>query len=78
MQKGQARCRQVCDLFKKLEGNEWGMWGRREGEGGRKGLAVVAMEMTRNASVAPGCPHRLIGSKPRPVPSTVLPQIPRS
>lgn len=48
VRKRQQRCRQVCNLFKKLEGN------RRAGgpqRGGGGGVAVVAMGMTRNVSL---------------------------
>lgn len=59
----------MCDLFKELEGNEGDEGRGRGGRGKEYGVVVVAMEMTRNVPVPPGCPHRLIGPKPRPVPS---------
>lgn len=52
-------------------------WGSR-GTGKEGGVAVVAMETTRNVPVAPGCPHRLMGPKPRPVPHNCLSQVPRT
>lgn len=70
--KGKKRCRQVCDLFKELEGSRGRRW-RVEGRG-VVGVVVVAMAMTWNAHVAPGngslaiSPHRLMDAKPRPVP----------
>lgn len=66
------RCRQVCDLFKELEGSGGGaVFGGRWEEGADR---VVAMAMTWNAHVAPGnsslaiSSHRLMGPRPRPVP----------
>lgn len=53
VRKRQKRCRQVCDLFKGLEGNQReGPGVHRGGDlGGPFGVAVVAMEMTRNVSL---------------------------
>lgn len=55
VRKRQKRCRQVCDLFKELEGNRRAGGPQRGGgevgrEGGRE-VAVVAMRMTRNVSL---------------------------
>lgn len=48
----QKRCRQVCDLFKELEGNRRaGGPQRGGGREERREVAVVAMEMTRNVSL---------------------------
>lgn len=51
VRKRQKRCRQVCDLFKKLEGNRRAGGPQRGGRDGGRVAAVVAMEMTRNASL---------------------------
>lgn len=69
---GKKRCRQVCDLFKEMEGRgggrAWESTGREGGEG------IVAIAMTWNVHVTPGnsslaiSPHSLMGPKPRPVP----------
>lgn len=66
---GEERTEEVQTGVRPLQG-AGGQQGGGGGEGRREGV-VVAMEMTRNVPVAPGCPHRLMGPKPRPVPSTV-------
>lgn len=57
----------MCDLFKEMEGRGGGGSGGLEG-----GAGIVAMVMTRNVHVNGSLaisPHRLMGPKPRPVPS---------
>lgn len=72
---GKKRCRQVCDLFKEMEGRGRGGGRTWESRGRVGGAGIVAMAMTWNVHVTPGSgslaisPHRLMGPKPRPVPS---------
>lgn len=68
VRKRQKRCRQVCELFRELEGNRWagvpqwdcgGSWGGSSSYGDDK-----------ECFSPPGYSHELMGLKPRPVPST--------
>lgn len=74
VKKRKKRCRQVCDPFEELQGSGGGRREREDGCGNYGGM--VTMEMTWNVRVAPGRPLRVIGPKPRPVPSKCLSQIP--
>lgn len=67
VRKRQKRCRQVCDLFKELEGNRRA-GGPQRGGGGGGGSSSYGDD--KECFSPPGYSHGLMGLKPRPVPST--------